>query len=110
MKQFLLNVESRLRALGFDAYTQIHPRARELAPGLSPAAMTRALERLSDLTTYIGVHTMAEKFSRRAHGPEHGTAHPFSPPPSQAPRSSSFSLSGTGSTSRPSGACSSRER
>lgn len=54
-KALLLRVEAALREMGFDAYTQLHPRAVELAGRLPPAAMTRRLEELSDLTVYVGV-------------------------------------------------------
>ena len=54
-RALLLRVEAALRAEGFDAYTQLHPRAVELAGRLAPAPMTRRLERLSDLTVYVGV-------------------------------------------------------
>ena len=51
----LRRVESALRRQGFDAYTQLHPRAAELAGPLKPAPMTRRLEALSDLTVYVAV-------------------------------------------------------
>src|SRR5581483_1113939 len=52
-RDLLDRVQDRLRALGFDAYTQRHPRAQELAPGLRPAPMTRRLEEVSDFTVYV---------------------------------------------------------
>lgn len=54
-KALLLRVEAALREMGFDAFTQLHPRAVDLAGRLPPAPMTRRLEELSDLTAYVGV-------------------------------------------------------
>jgi hypothetical protein len=54
-RQVLERLQESLRQNGFDAYTQRHPRASELAPGLSPAQTTRRLEELSDLVAYVGV-------------------------------------------------------
>ena len=51
----LRRVEAALRREGFDAYTQLHPRALALAGPLRPAPMTRRLEEVSDLTVYVGV-------------------------------------------------------
>lgn len=51
----LRRVEAALRAQGFDAYTQLHPRAVALAGRLRPAPMTRRLEEVSDLTVYVAV-------------------------------------------------------
>ena len=59
-KSLLRRVETALRADGFDAYTQLHPRAKDLAGDLKPAPMTRKLEEVSDLVVYIGTPTARE--------------------------------------------------
>lgn len=59
-KALLRRVEAALREMGFDAYTQLHPRAAQIAGNLKPAPMTRKLEIESDLTVYIGVPTARE--------------------------------------------------
>lgn len=54
-RAILERTEKGLQGIGFDAFTQRHPRAKELAPGLDPAPMTRRLEEVSDFTVYIGI-------------------------------------------------------
>jgi hypothetical protein len=54
VRQLLIDLESALCAMGFDAYTQLSPRSTQLVGDLRPAEKTRRLDAVSDLTVFVG--------------------------------------------------------